>query len=83
MPLQVTLPPPLGFWQAVLHSESPQVSRALLLTHVPSQLWYDALQRTEHVPLWQIAVPFGSAGHFLQVVPHKVASSSAAQVLPH
>jgi hypothetical protein len=54
-----------------------------LLTHVPLQLWYPELQRTEHVPLWQIAVPFASVGHFLHVDPQALASSSAAQVLPH
>jgi hypothetical protein len=54
-----------------------------LLTHVPLQLWYPELQRTEHVPLWQIAVPFASAGHFLHVDPQALASSSAAQVLLH
>jgi hypothetical protein len=82
VPLQVTLPP-VGCWQGVVHSVSPHVARALLLTHVPLQLWYPELQRTEHAPFWQIAVPFGSAGHFMHVDPQALGSSSAAHVLPH
>jgi hypothetical protein len=35
------------------------------------------------VPLVQIAVPFGSVGHFTQPVPHAVASLSAEQPAPH
>jgi hypothetical protein len=38
VPLQVTLPPPLGVWQGLSHSAIPQVARALLLTHFPLQL---------------------------------------------
>jgi hypothetical protein len=41
------------------------------------------LQRTAHAPFWQIAVPFGSSWHFVQVDPQALASSSAAQVSPH
>jgi hypothetical protein len=54
-----------------------------LLAHVPLQLWYAELHRTEHAPFWQIAVPFGSVGHFLHVEPQALASSSAAHALPH
>ena len=82
VPLQFTLPP-VGVWHGVTHSVSPHVARALLLTHDPLQLWYPELQRTEHVPFWQIAVPFGSAGHCLHVDPQALASSSGAHVLPH
>ncbi len=49
VPLQLTVPP-AGAWQGVAHSVSPQVSTELLLTHLPLQLWYPALHRTEHVP---------------------------------
>ncbi len=84
MPLQVTFPPPDGVLQGVEHSTLPQVSRALLLAHFPLQLWNSLLHRKEHAPFWQIAVPFGSVGHVLHVVPHALASSSAAHVLvPH
>lgn len=82
VPLQLTLPP-VGFWQGVVHSVSPQVSRAPLLTQVPLQLWYPELQRTEQAPFWQMAVPFGSAAHFLQLDPQALASSSAAHAAPH
>jgi hypothetical protein len=82
VPLHVTLPP-VGFWHAVVHSVSPHVSGALLLTHFPLQLWYPELQRTEHAPFWQIAVPFASTGHFVHAAPQALASSSAAHVVPH
>jgi hypothetical protein len=49
VPLQVT-EPPTGFLQAVVHSEIPQVSSALLLTHAPLQLCQPELQRMAQVP---------------------------------
>jgi hypothetical protein len=55
----------------------------LLLAQTPLQLWYPELHRTVQAPFWQIAVPFGSVGHVLQVEPQALASSSAAHVLPH
>jgi hypothetical protein len=82
VPLQRTVPP-TGFWHALVHSVRPQVARALLLTHTPLQLCQPGLQRTEQLPPLQIAVPFGSAAHFLQSAPQAVASSSAGQLLPH
>src|SRR5512137_2839965 len=56
VPLQATVPP-VGAWQAVLHSVRPQVATELLLTHTPLQLCQPELQRTAQVPFWQIAVP--------------------------
>jgi hypothetical protein len=36
-----------------------------------------------HVPLdWQLATPFGSVGHAVQLAPQAVASSLAAHALP-
>lgn len=82
VPLHETLPP-IGAWQAVEHSLRPHVAGSLLLTQTPSQLCQPELQRTLQLPLLQIGVPLGSAGHSLHNEPHAVASSSAAQRFPH
>lgn len=80
MPLQVTVPP-VGVWQAVVHSVRPQVASALLFAQAFPQLWWPAAQRKENVPLWQMGVPFGSEGQLVHWAPQAVASLSAGQAL--
>src|SRR5581483_8725373 len=62
-----------------VESFGPQVARALLSTHLPPQMWKPLLHCTAQTPLVQTAVPLGSVGQTMQVVPHPVASLSGAQ----
>jgi hypothetical protein len=83
-PSQVTLPPPVGTWQAVhdVRSFGPQVATARLSTHLPPQRWKPVLHLTAQAPLTQAAAPLGSVGQLAQLVPQPVGSSSAAHRVP-
>ena len=63
-------------------SVGPQVATALLSTHFPLQTWNPLLHSRPQTPVTQAAAPFGSVGHFVQVVPQAVASPSGAHVEP-
>jgi len=82
VPSQLTVPP-VGAVHGVPHVVAPQLLTSLLLTQTPPQAWYPRAHDRPHVPPVHVAVPFGSVGHFLQVVPQAVASLSAEQPLPH
>jgi hypothetical protein len=62
-----------------VESFGPQVATALLSTHLPPQMWKPVLHISAHTPLTHAAVPFGSAGQLMQLVPQAVASLSGAQ----
>ena len=83
-PSQLTVPPPLGAWQA-LHevlSVGPQVATALLSTHFPLQTVKPLLHISPHTPRTHAGTPFGSVGQLVQLAPQAVASLSAAQPAP-
>jgi hypothetical protein len=86
-PSHVTVPP-VGAVQTTPQVWPPQLFGSCVLTHLPPHEWNPLLQASAHVPFdWQLAVPFGSVGHTVQLGPQAVASSFAAQVaeapVPH
>ena len=83
-PSHVTVPPPVGAWQAVhdVLSFGPQVAMALLSTHLPPHTWKPLLHMRPHVPDTQAAAPLVSVGQLTQAVPQPVASLSGAHRVP-
>jgi hypothetical protein len=82
-PSHVTVPPPVGAWQAVhdVLSLGPQVAGARLSTHLPLHTWNPLLHMRAQVPAAHAAAPFGSVGHITHATPQPVASLSGAQRL--
>ncbi len=81
-PSQVTVPP-VGGLHTTPQVVAPQLLTSFVLTHLPPHAWYVVLHERPHVPLEQVAVPFASVAHFVQLGPQAVASLSAEQPVPH
>jgi len=62
-----------------VHDVGPQLTTALLSTHLPSQTWNPLLQIRAQAPPTQAAVPFGSVAQGTQVAPQPVGSLSGEQ----